>query len=231
MVDAHNEVPGNVSESVRRSLVHGRPLWRGVMHRAAVPLTVAGGAALVWETPPGADRLGAGVFAVGALLMFVASALVHLRRWSIPVWELLFRFDHAAIFILIAASATPVAVSSLEGRSARLLLWATWIGAAIGVTLRMLPFHPPRGLMNTLFLSLGWVPIMVAPDLFRALDTSVLLLIVIEGLLYSGGAIMLGVRWPDLSPRVFGYHEVWHALVTTAVVIHFVVVAMIVGAG
>ncbi|MDP7549597.1 MAG: hemolysin III family protein [Acidimicrobiales bacterium] len=231
MVDTHDEVPGNVSESVRRSLVHGRPLWRGVMHRAAVPLAVAGGATLVWETPPGADRLGAGVFAAGALLMFVASALVHLRRWSISVWEMLFRFDHAAIFILIASSATPVAVSSLEGRSAQLLLWATWIGAAIGVTLRMLPFHPPRGLMNTLFLSLGWVPIMVAPDLFRALDTSVLALIVVEGLLYSGGAIMLGVRWPDLSPRVFGYHEVWHALVTAAVAIHFVVVAMIVGAG
>jgi len=231
VVDTHDEVPGNVSESVRRSLVHGRPLWRGVMHRAAVPLAVAGGATLVWETPPGADRLGAGVFAAGALLMFVASALVHLRRWSISVWEMLFRFDHAAIFILIASSATPVAVSSLEGRSAQLLLWATWIGAAIGVTLRMLPFHPPRGLMNTLFLSLGWVPIMVAPDLFRALDTSVLALIVVEGLLYSGGAIMLGVRWPDLSPRVFGYHEVWHALVTAAVAIHFVVVAMIVGAG
>ncbi len=209
MVDAHDEVPGTVSESVRRSLVHGRPLWRGVMHRTAVPLTIAGGCVLVWTTPPGASRLGAGVFAAGALLMFVASALVHLRSWPIPVWEALFRFDHAAIFILIATSATPVAVSSLEGRSAQLLLWATWIGAAIGVTLRMLPFHPPRGLMNTLFLSLGWVPIVVAPDLFRALDTTVLVLIAVEGILYSGGAIMLGVRWPKLSPRVFGCHEVF----------------------
>ncbi|HCV35737.1 MAG: hemolysin III family protein [Acidimicrobiales bacterium] len=231
MVEAHEEFSGDVSDSVRRSLMHGRPQWRGVMHRAAVPMALAGGVALVWEAPPGTDRVGAAVFATGALLMFVASALVHLRRWSIPVWELLFRFDHAAIFILIAASATPIAISGLEGRSAQLLLWATWAGAAIGVTLRMLPFHPPRGLMNTLFISLGWVPIVVAPDLFRALDTSVLALIALEGLLYSGGAIMLGVRWPDLSPRVFGYHEVWHVLVTTAVAIHFVVVATIVGTG
>ena len=80
-------------------------------------------------------------------------------------------------------------------------------------------------------LLLGCLLGSLAPDLFRALDTSVLALIVVEGLLYSGGAIMLGVRWPDLSPRVFGYHEVWHALVTAAVAIHFVVVAMIVGAG
>ncbi len=229
-MDSPDEIQGSVSESVRRSLVHGRPRWRGVMHRAAVPLTVAGGAALVATAPPGSARLGAGVFAAGALLMFVASALVHLRRWSIPVWEVLFRFDHAAIFVLIAASTTPVAVTALEGRSATLLLWAVWIGAGIGVAIRTLPFHPPRGMMNSLFIGLGWVPIVVAPDLFRSLDLVVLLLIAVEGLLYSAGALMLGARWPDPSPDLFGYHEVWHTLVTTAVALHFVVVGILVNA-
>ena len=69
---------------------------------------------------------------------------------------------------------------------------------------------------------------MVAPDLFRSLDGTVLALIVVEGLLYSAGALMLGARWPDLAPRVFGYHEVWHTLVTAAVAVHFVVVALLV---
>ena len=105
------------------------------MHRVAVPATVVAGGWLVSTAPVGRDRVGAAVFVVGALLMFVASSLVHLRRWSIPVWEALFRFDHAAIFVLIAASATPIGVSVLEGRAATLLLWAVWIGAAIGVGL------------------------------------------------------------------------------------------------
>ena len=228
MVHSPDEVPGDISESVRRALLQVRPRWRGLMHRAAVPLSVAAGIALVATAPAGASRVGAAVFSVGASLMFVASALVHMRRWSIPVWETLFRLDHAAIFLLIATSATPVAVIALEGRSATLLLWAVWIGAAIGVSLRMLPFHPPRGLMNTLFLALGWVPIFVAPALVRALDVPVLVLIAVEGLLYSVGALMLGARWPDPSPRVFGYHEVWHTLVTVAVLVHFVVVALII---
>ena len=103
-----------------------------------------------------------------------------------------------------------------------------WIGAAIGIGLRLLPFHPPKGLMNSLFLGLGWVPIVVAPDLFRALEPVAILLVVVEGLLYSGGALMLGARWPDPSPRLFGYHEVWHTFVTTAVAVHFVVVAIVV---
>ena len=228
MVHSPDEVPGDISESVRRALLQVRPRWRGLMHRAAVPLSVAAGIALVATAPAGASRVGAAVFSVGASLMFVASALVHMRRWSIPVWETLFRLDHAAIFLLIATSATPVAVIALEGRSATLLLWAVWIGAAIGVSLRMLPFHPPRGLMNTLFLALGWVPIFVAPALVRSLDVPVLVLIAVEGLLYSVGALMLGARWPDPSPRVFGYHEVWHTLVTVAVLVHFVVVALII---
>ena len=70
---------------------------------------------------------------------------------------------------------------------------------------------------------------MVAPDLFRALEPVGIFLVVVEGRLYSGGALMLGARWPDPSPRVFGYHEVWHTLVTVAVAVHFVLVAIILG--
>ena len=194
----------------------------------AVPPTVVAGIWLVARAPAGADRLGAAIFAFGALFMFVASGIVHLRRWSVPVFEALFRLDHVAIFVLIATSATPVGISVLSGRSATFLLWAVWIGAAIGISLRLLPFHPPKGLMNSLFLGLGWVPVMVAPDLFRALEPVTILLVVVQGVLYSGGALMLGAQWPDLSPRFFGYHEVWHTLVTAAVAAHFVLVAIVV---
>jgi len=217
-----------VSASVQRSLLLPRPRWRGVMHRMAVPCSVVGGVVLVASAPAGRDRVGAAVFVMGAVLMFSASGLVHLRRWSIPTWEVLFRVDHGAIFVLIAASATPVGLSALEGRSATLLLWAVWIGAAVGVGVRVLPFHPPKGLMNTLFIALGWVPIVVAPDLIRSLSLTELLLVVAEGLLYSGGALMLGARWPDPSPEVFGYHEVWHTLVTIAVALHFVLVGLVI---
>ncbi|GIS99656.1 MAG: hypothetical protein CM1200mP26_13690 [Acidimicrobiales bacterium] len=134
------------------------------MHRVAVPCALVAGVMLVASAPAGRDRAGAGIFVAGAVLMFSASSLVHLRRWPIPTWEVLFRIDHGAIFVLIAASATPIGLSALDGRAAALLLWAVWIGAGVGVGVRLLPFHPPRGLMNSLFIGLGWVPIVVAPD-------------------------------------------------------------------
>ena len=216
------------SASVQRSLLLPRPRWRGVLHRVAVPCALVAGVVLVASAPAGRDRAGAGIFVAGAVLMFSASSLVHLRRWPIPTWEVLFRIDHGAIFVLIAASATPIGLSALDGRAAALLLWAVWIGAGVGVGVRLLPFHPPRGLMNSLFIGLGWVPIVGAPDLFRSLESMELALVVVEGLLYSGGALMLGARWPDPSPEVFGYHEVWHALVTAAVGVHFLLVALLV---
>jgi len=221
--------PDDVSPSVWRALTLPRPRWRGTMHRAAIPATVVAGVALVVRAPTGADRLGAAVFVAGALLMFGASGLVHLRRWSVPVYEVLFRLDHAAIFVFIAASGTPIAVSGLEGGAGTLLFWALWIGALLGVLVRTLPFHPPKGLMNSLFIGLGWVPIVVAPALVTQLDAAVLALVVVEGLLYTGGALMLGARWPDVAPGHFGYHEVWHTMVTAGVVAHFAAVWLVLG--
>jgi hemolysin III len=227
--DPASVAPEGVSPSVRRALTLPRPRWRGTMHRTAIPLTITAGVVLVLHGSGPSDRVGAGVFVLGALFMFTASGLVHLRRWSVPVYETLFRVDHAAIFVFIAASATPVAITGLEGTSGRILFWALSAGALLGVLVRVLPFHPPKGLMNTLYLSLGWVPIFVAPALITQLDVAVLVLIAVEGLLYTTGALMLGARWPDFAPRHFGYHEVWHTVVTTAVGVHFVAVWLILG--
>ena len=141
-----------------------------------------------------------------------------------PDWEM------AKVFTGFTAKEPIEGEPAKDDTEVRVLLGdgAVWIGAGVGVGVRLLPFHPPRGLMNSLFIGLGWVPIVVAPDLFRSLEAMELALVVVEGLLYSGGALMLGARWPDPSPEVFGYHEVWHALVTAAVGVHFLLVALLV---
>ena len=120
-----------------------------------------------------------------------------------------------------------MAISALDGSATTLMLLAVWIGAGIGVVMRLLPFHPPKGLMNTLYISLGWVPIVVAPEIFQSLNGTALALLISEGVLYCGGALMLGARWPEPFPKVFGYHEVWHVSVTTAVWLHYVLILII----
>ena len=221
-------IPEGVSPSVYRVLSNPRPKWRGRLHQISIPLTLIGGFFLAFYAPSGKERWGVAIFAAGAFVMFFASGLVHLRRWKVAVLEALFRIDHAAIFIMIASGATSLALIALDGNPANLVLWAAWIGALAGICLRLLPFHPPKGLMNTLFIFLGCIPLVVAPSLFRSIDLLPTLLIAIEGIFYIAGALMLGAQWPKLRPRIFGYHEVWHSLVVLSVLAHFGVLILII---
>ena len=66
---------------------------------------------------------------------------------------------------------------------------------------------------------------IATPELIRNLTGAELILIAIGGVLFTVGAIFLATHWPDPFPNVFGYHEVWHALVVAAVVCHFVAIA------
>ena len=220
-------IPENVSPSVYRVLSNPRPKWRGRLHRIAGPLTLIAGVVLALSAPAGRERIGVLLFAGGAFAMFSTSAIVHFRRWKVSLLEVLFRLDHAAIFLMIASGASSLALIAMDGSPAKLMLWSVWIGAGIGIMLRVLPFHPPKGLMNTLFICLGCLPLIVAPSLFRAIDFFPAFFIVLEGVFYIGGALMLGAQWPKLKPKVFGYHEVWHSLVVMAVAAHFGAVILI----
>src|SRR5439155_821731 len=76
------------------------------------------------------------------------------------------------------------------------------------------------------YIVLGWVAVIAMPELARRLGGGDLSLLIVGGALYTVGAVVLGTRWPDPSPRFFGYHEVWHTMVTAAVVCHFVEVVL-----
>ena len=94
------------------------------------------------------------VFAIGALVMLGASAITHLRDWPIERVEMLVRLDHSAIFVMFTTSATPVALMAMDGNRSVTLLAFAWTGHR-RVVLEYLPFHPPRGLVNTIFLTFG----------------------------------------------------------------------------
>jgi hemolysin III len=110
------------------------------------------------------------------------------------------------------------------------MLVAAWVGATVGVVLAFSGGRRSRIAKGTLYIALGWVSVVATPQLLRHLSATEIVLIIVGGVLYTVGAIFLATRWPDPFPRVFGYHEVWHALVVAAVVCHFVAIASVVAA-
>jgi hemolysin III len=118
--------------------------------------------------------------------------------------------------VAIAATYTPVAVAAFDGRSARVLLGVVWSLAVIGVAAQLLWLHAPRGFVAVLYIAIGWTALAFLPTLWRDLGVVSFSLVALGGIIYSAGAVVYSTRRPDPAPAVFGFHEVFHALVIAA---------------
>ncbi|MFO0722775.1 MAG: hemolysin III family protein [Myxococcota bacterium] len=202
-----------------------KPKLRGVSHQLAAMVAVPA-VLLLWR---GAgtlgSRWGAAVYGVTLIALFSISALYHRPVWAPRPREILGRFDHSAIFLLIGGTYTPLGLV-LGGEQGTAMLSVVWLGAAAGVGLSLLWPKVPKPLVAGLCVLLGWTAVPVVPPLFAALGLAPLLLIVAGGVLYTIGAAIYVLKRPDPLPSVFGYHEIFHLLVIVAAAAHFAAIAM-----
>ena len=204
-----------------------KPKLRGWLHAAIAPLAFFSFLVLLVLAESVRVRAGAAVFMFSAVLLFGVSAVYHTGRWSVrakAVWK---RFDHASIFILIAGSYTPFALLLLTPTHAAIMLSVVWGGALLGVFFRIFWLGAPRWLYVPLYLLLGWAALLYGDEFFAKAPTDVMVLIIVGGGLYTIGALVYGFKWPNPSPRWFGFHEVFHALTIAAFVVHYIGVSLL----
>ncbi len=108
------------------------------------------------------------------------------------------------------------------------LLGLIWAGALAGMLQAILWPTAPRALATLLYCGLGWLGITHYDEVRASLAAGSLILLLSGGLLYTAGAIIYARKRPDPRPSVFGYHEVFHALVIAASICHFTVVLQII---
>jgi len=203
-----------------------KPRYRGRIHQFAAFVTLPAAIVLFVLSPGLPAHLATAIYGLTLINMFSTSAIYHRRTWSEKARRRIQALDHSAIYLLIAGTYTPLAVLALHGWLRTVMLAAVWTGAAVMVTLKQaLPGRFP-GLSGAMYIVLGWAAVVAAPQLFRELTAPALILIVIGGLLYTGGALVLNRRWPDPDPLVFGYHEVWHVFMTSAAACHYVAILL-----
>jgi|SRR5215218_292051 len=206
--------------------IRDRPQLRGVTHQWAFFVFMVLGVALVATAPPGRGTLAAAIYAVCVVLLFGTSALYHRVTWRTDAarrW--MRRLDHSAIFLLIAGTYTPFALLVLDGTLADVVLAVIWVGAIGGIVLKLLWIDAPKWLAAMIYVALGWVAVAVVPDLISEVGITASVMVGIGGLLYTVGAIIYARQRPDPVPTVFGYHEVFHALVIAAAALQYAVVA------
>jgi hemolysin III len=155
--------------------------------------------------------------------MFGVSALYHLPTWSPRGRLFLRRLDHAAIFVLIAGTYTPLCLVLPPSRGLTLLAFV-WTGAVFGVVQATIWPDAPKYVSIPIYLGLGWAVTPLVPAVRDAVGTGGLVGLAAGGLAYSAGAVIYWLRRPDPFPSVFGYHEVFHLLVIAAAACHLAVI-------
>ena len=192
------------------------PRWRGRLHQVAFIVSIPLGLVLVALAGSDEARVAAVIYSAGVSGLYGTSAAYHRGRWSPEARRWMKRLDHSMIFILIAATYTPFALLVLDGTASVALLIGVWTGAGLGLLLGLTGVAEKPGVGITLYIILGWVAVLAFPVMVRELTTLELGLTIFGGLVYTAGAIGLGTRWPDPSPKVFGYHEIWHVMTLIA---------------
>ena len=204
----------------------GKPRLRGVWHQWAFFVSVAIGAALVVAAPAGEPRLASTVYATSVAALFGTSALYHRITWSSQAarrW--MRRLDHSMIFCLIAGTYTPFALLVLDGALATVILVVVWAGALAGVLMKLVWIDAPKAVVAVTYILLGWVAVAAFPSMLERLGVTATALVAAGGLLYTLGALVYAFQRPDPAPKVFGYHEVFHALVIVAAALQYAVIA------
>jgi hemolysin III len=205
-----------------------KPLLRGVLHQAAFTVSLVVGTLLIVGSDGPRRQAAAAVFAASVAACFGASALYHRVTWTARLRLWMRRVDHAGIYLLIAGTYTPVGLLVLNGTWRWAVLATVYAGAAAAVALKFVWVDAPKWLAAAVAIALGWVGVVVLPQLATRLDPAAVALLGAGGLAYTAGAIVYARRRPDPLPHVFGYHELFHALTIAAVACQYVAIAFFV---
>ncbi len=196
----------------------GEEIANAVTHGLAWLLAIAALPLLVWQAQrqgDAADVVAAGVFGATLVLLYGTSTLYHAlpagaaKRWFC-------RFDHAAIYLLIAGSYTPFTLGVLHGPWGWTLFGVVWGAAALGVTIKLLNRLRHPWLSTGLYVAMGWVAVVAAGPLVERMPLAGLAWLVAGGLCYTLGAAVF-----MLDNRVRYAHAVWHVFVLAGSVCHF----------
>lgn len=198
---------------------------RGFMHGSAAVVSVAGMALLISRSAPDRVRvLSMAVFGVSMIGLYTASALYHSVPWREQWKKRMQRVDHSMIFVLVAGTYTPIAVNVLSGAWRSVTLAVVWGAATIGIAQKIAFPRVPDWFSIALQTTMGWFAIIPFLELVEALSNGAIALMIAGGLSYTIGLVLLATERPQLFPRIFSHHEVFHILVVLGSLFHFLMI-------
>jgi len=167
-----------------------------------------------------------GVYGASLTLLFATSAAYHWVDAGPKIIARLRKFDHAAIFLLIAGTYTPICAIMFTGFWRWGILAIVWSLAVIGIIVKMSIMGAARWVTAGIYVAMGWLPLLSIRELLRMLPAGALIGLGIGGVIYTLGAAVYITKKLDFFPDRFGFHAVWHIFVILGALVHFITIAV-----
>ena len=206
-----------------------KPLLRGYFHEWMFFISIGACIPLINNSTNSTELIATIVYSIGIFMMFGFSALYHRVNWRPEVLKIMRRLDHSSIFIMIAGSFTPICLLVLPENLGLQLLVIMWVVAGIGILQTFIFTNAPRMIRAGIYLIAGYIAIPYLSVLSSVMGFTNFSLTLAGGTIYSVGAISYGLKFPDFSPKYFGYHEFFHVLISLAAILHFIVIYSLIG--
>lgn len=194
---------------------------------------IAAGAALIglvvlliigWGSPGKVISLV--IYGLSLTLLFLASGIYHSVKANPEVLLGLRKFDHSAIYLLIAGTYTPICFNMFTGFWKWGMLGIVWGLALAGIGVKIFFIKAPRWVTAGVYLIMGWLSILGVQEILAALPLGAVIWLAAGGLIFTLGAVVYITKMMDFVPGVFGFHEVWHIFVILGALAHFIMIAV-----
>lgn len=169
------------------------------------------------------------LYGLSLVVLYTASARLHLSQGTNEVMVRLRKFDHAAIYFAIGGTYTPLIVLLIDGIWQWIILIVIWAICLFGIywKLSQLQGENASTASTVIYVLVGWFAVLCAPLWLPQVDETTLILIISGGIVYSIGAVIFALERPNLAKH-FGFHELWHILVMIASLLHFIAISRLV---
>lgn len=201
-----------------------KPLLRGHSHQAAFFFALGACTVLLLNAHGTRTIVATIIYSLSVICLFGISALYHRPTWQPEQRMWMRRMDHAAIYVLIAGTSTPICLIALSPVAGMKLLQLVWGAALFGIIQSLCWVTAPKWLSSVLYVTVGSLIVPYLPELKAALTMNDVWLILAGGVVYITGAIIYALKRPNPNPKFFGYHEIFHLLVIAGAGFHFSVI-------
>ena len=164
------------------------------------------------------------IYGLSIIFMFTISGTYHAKKKEENENSILRKFDHLAIFFMIAGTYTPICYLYLEGTWKWAIIIAQWSLVLMGIFFKIFYLKAPRFLSTSIYLLMGWMAVIVMGKLLPEMSTKEAVYLFSGALFFTVGAIIYAIKRPNPYPDIIGFHEIFHIFILLGGLAHYLMI-------